>query len=85
MKCGFRNGGAAEPVTNFTSDKPSSFYAGLYQKDGLEGGHVIMLGGDADSRCSFIDAQTNIMHSNLSRLPHNEYQGLCNLQNQIAS
>lgn len=31
-------------VTNFVSDLPPSHFAKLYQKDGLKGGHVIMLG-----------------------------------------
>lgn len=30
--------------TNFVSEKPSSFFADLYRRDGLKGGHVIMLG-----------------------------------------
>ncbi len=30
--------------TNFVSERPSSWYAQLYQRDGLKGGHVIMLG-----------------------------------------
>ncbi len=30
--------------TNFVSTRPSSYYAELYQRDGLKGGHVIMLG-----------------------------------------
>ena len=30
--------------TNFVSDRPAAWYAGLYQRDGLKGGHVIMLG-----------------------------------------
>jgi phosphoribosylformimino-5-aminoimidazole carboxamide ribotide isomerase len=30
--------------TNFVSDRPASWYAGLYKRDGLQGGHVIMLG-----------------------------------------
>lgn len=37
----------AEPVatvTNFESTQPPSYYADLYWRDGLEGGHVIMLG-----------------------------------------
>jgi phosphoribosylformimino-5-aminoimidazole carboxamide ribotide isomerase len=39
---------AAAPAlqTNFVSDKPSSWYAQLYQSDKLTGGHVIMLGAD---------------------------------------
>ena len=43
-------GSAAELVTNFESEQPSSHYAELYQRDGLQGGHVIMLGADEDSR-----------------------------------
>jgi phosphoribosylformimino-5-aminoimidazole carboxamide ribotide isomerase len=30
--------------TNFVSDRPASWYADLYRRDGLKGGHVIMLG-----------------------------------------
>lgn len=30
--------------TNFVSEKPSSWFADLYKRDGLTGGHVIMLG-----------------------------------------
>ena len=30
--------------TNFTADLPSSHYADLYRRDGLDGGHVLMLG-----------------------------------------
>jgi len=30
--------------TNFSSERPSSHYAELYRRDGLTGGHVIMLG-----------------------------------------
>lgn len=30
--------------TNFVSDRPASWYAQLYKRDGLKGGHVIMLG-----------------------------------------
>ena len=37
---------ADEPRTNFVSDKPSSWFADLYKKDALTGGHVIMLGAD---------------------------------------
>src|SRR5690348_950190 len=31
--------------TNFVSDRRASWFAELYKRDGLEGGHVIMLGG----------------------------------------
>ena len=30
--------------TNFVSDRPAAWFAGLYKRDGLIGGHVIMLG-----------------------------------------
>jgi phosphoribosylformimino-5-aminoimidazole carboxamide ribotide isomerase len=30
--------------TNFVSDRPASWFAELYQRDGLKGGHVVMLG-----------------------------------------
>ncbi|PID76294.1 MAG: phosphoribosylformimino-5-aminoimidazole carboxamide ribotide isomerase [Deltaproteobacteria bacterium] len=33
---------------NFTADKPASWYAGLYKKDHLTGGHIIKLGGGND-------------------------------------
>ena len=35
---------AAKVRTNFVSDRPSAWYAELYRRDGLKGGHVIMLG-----------------------------------------
>jgi hypothetical protein len=41
---------AADLKINFVSDKPSSWYAELYQRDQLTGGHVIMLGADDASR-----------------------------------
>ena len=36
------------PRTNFVSDKPSTWYAELYKRDGLSGGHVVMLGPGND-------------------------------------
>ena len=30
--------------TNFVSDRPAAWYADLYKRDGLSGGHVVMLG-----------------------------------------
>lgn len=39
-----------ELVTNFVSERPSSWYAKLYKNDELLGGHVIMLGPDPDNR-----------------------------------
>jgi phosphoribosylformimino-5-aminoimidazole carboxamide ribotide isomerase len=35
---------AATLQTNFASSHPSSYYAEMYKRDGLTGGHVIMLG-----------------------------------------
>lgn len=32
-----------QAVTNFTSEYGADFYAGLYKKDGLTGGHIILL------------------------------------------
>jgi len=34
--------------TNFVSDRPASWFAELYKRDGLEGGHMIMLGPGND-------------------------------------
>src|SRR5215813_12795211 len=34
--------------TNFVSDRPGAWYAELYKRDGLRGGHVIMLGPGND-------------------------------------
>jgi phosphoribosylformimino-5-aminoimidazole carboxamide ribotide isomerase len=39
------NDGVDSPETNFRSEKPARWYAELYKKDGLTGGHVIQLGG----------------------------------------
>lgn len=47
-----QSSGAAALVTNFESDKPSAWFADLYRGDGLTGGHIIMLGADADSRAA---------------------------------
>ena len=33
-----------DPATNFTADRPAAYFAELYRRDGLEGGHVIKLG-----------------------------------------
>ena len=35
---------ASQLRTNFVSDRPASWFAELYKRDGLQGGHVIMLG-----------------------------------------
>ncbi len=39
----------ADLRTNFVSDRSSAYYAELYLKDGLKGGHVIMLGPGNES------------------------------------
>ena len=36
--------GGAGTRTNFTSDSPAAWFAGMYRDDNLTGGHVIMLG-----------------------------------------
>lgn len=38
----------ADLLTNFTSKEPASYYAELYKKHELHGGHVIMLGPGND-------------------------------------
>lgn len=46
---GTLGGGPGRLQTNFVSDRPAAWYAGLYRQDGLKGGHVIMLGPGNDS------------------------------------
>ena len=41
---GTLGGQAGELRTNFVADRPASWFAALYKRDGLTGGHVIMLG-----------------------------------------
>lgn len=50
------HGGEAELKTNFVSDKPSSWFSELYRRDGLAGGHVIMLGADDASKQTALEA-----------------------------
>ena len=40
--------------TNFVSEKSAAWFAGLYRRDGLFGGHVIMLGAgnEAEARAA---------------------------------
>ncbi len=42
--CTMTDDAESGPVTNFETDRPSSYYASLYRADSLPGGHVIMLG-----------------------------------------
>ena len=46
----------AEPVTNFETEVSASEFAGRYARDGLRGGHVIMLGADRASRAAAFEA-----------------------------
>jgi len=49
--------------TNFVSERPSSWYAELYQRDGLKGGHVIMLGsGNEAAAKSALSAYPGGLH-----------------------
>jgi phosphoribosylformimino-5-aminoimidazole carboxamide ribotide isomerase len=49
--------------TNFVSDRPASWFADLYKRDGLKGGHVIMLGpGNEDAARSALAAFPGGMH-----------------------
>ena len=41
--------GAADLRTNFVSERPAAWYAELYRRDGLTGGHVILLGPGNES------------------------------------
>src|SRR3954465_10132396 len=45
---GTLGGGSESLRTNFVSERPASWFAELYKKDGLKGGHVIMLGPGND-------------------------------------
>jgi hypothetical protein len=45
-------GGEQALQTNFESEQPSSWYADLYKRDALTGGHVIMLGADDASKAA---------------------------------
>jgi phosphoribosylformimino-5-aminoimidazole carboxamide ribotide isomerase len=43
--------------TNFVSEKSAAWFAELYKRDGLNGGHVVMLGpGNQDAACAAIAA-----------------------------
>lgn len=49
--------------TNFISDRPASWFAELYQRDNLKGGHVIMLGpNNEDAARSALGAFRGGMH-----------------------
>jgi phosphoribosylformimino-5-aminoimidazole carboxamide ribotide isomerase len=47
----------ASPVTNFESERPPCWFAEQYRRDGLSGGHVIMLGpGNEDAAMAALAA-----------------------------
>src|SRR5579862_10042875 len=49
--------------TNFVSDRPASWFAELYRRDELMGGHIIMLGpGNEDAARSALRAFPGGMH-----------------------
>ena len=58
--------------TNFTSDFSSSHYAQMYQRDGLDGGHVIMLGpGNEDAARAAFQAFPQGLHAGGGITPEN--------------
>lgn len=49
--------GDSGPRTNFVSDRSAAWFAELYKRDGLTGGHVVMLGpGNENEACAAIAA-----------------------------
>lgn len=46
----------AAPTTNFVASEPSSYFAAMYARDALPGGHVIMLGGGSANEAAAIAA-----------------------------
>jgi len=49
-----------DPITNFSTERPASDYAEMYKRDGLTGGHIIMLGpGNTDAAKSALRAHPN--------------------------
>lgn len=47
----------ASPQTNFVADRPASWYAQLYRRDDLTGGHIIRLGsGNAEAAAAALAA-----------------------------
>lgn len=54
---GTLDGSVANLRTNFVSERPAAYYAELYRRDGLRGGHVIMLGpGNAEQARAALQA-----------------------------
>ena len=56
-------GGSSELRTNFVSERSSVYYAELYKRDGLAGGHIIMLGpGNEDAARAALRSFPGGMH-----------------------
>jgi len=54
---GTLDAGPGRLQANFVSDRPAAWYAELYKRDGLQGGHVIMLGpGNASEARTALEA-----------------------------
>ncbi|KAF4319663.1 hypothetical protein BBO99_00004683 [Phytophthora kernoviae] len=48
-----KDGEDSAPITNFVASQSAGDFARMYKKDGLIGGHVIMLGGINADNCQF--------------------------------
>lgn len=63
--------------TRFIADRPASWYAGLYRRDGLRGGHVIQLGkGNEEAALSALQAYPGGMQIGGGITPGNAQQWL---------
>ncbi len=59
-------------VTNFSTDLSASHFAALYKRDGLRGGHVVMLGaGNEDAAASALAEFPQGFHIGGGITPHN--------------
>jgi len=64
-------------VTNFESTAPSSYYASLYKKDNLTGGHLILIGpGNRDAAFDALGAFPNGLHVGGGITPENAQEFL---------
>lgn len=58
--------------TNFESDRPAAYYAEMYRRDGLAGGHVIQLGpGNLEAAMDALRAYPGGLHIGGGVTPHN--------------
>lgn len=63
---------AAAPRENFVSDRPAAWFAELYARDGLEGGHLIQLGpGNEEAARSALRAAPGTLQVGGGITPHN--------------